>query len=357
MPENFIKKFDLNLVSQREIRLFTVSCLFGAYINFTKKVIGFSYNAIGYISFGSRVGTFLLNEKDFAKKVEKLLQNKGIREVNKVLGKADKLYFKAESVLNRKIEWVRQNPRIYLLQVIKFYPEYFAALNTYNAFWKFVGNDKDKLPAKILKNILIRRHQVSQLYPAVDLLIDGAMRAIDVKSKFFGDLLWQMTRLELKKYLAKNFISNRQRDELIARRRAYLYLAWENNSKSKIISQYKIVKKIYKNLTKFKQNESVVGFCSYPGLAKGRVYILPSIKSCPKSSFVIVANSTHPQYTSLIKKSCAIVADEGGILSHASVISREMKIPCIIGTKIATKLFKDDDMVEVDANKGIVRKI
>jgi rifampicin phosphotransferase len=46
-----------------------------------------------------------------------------------------------------------------------------------------------------------------------------------------------------------------------------------------------------------------------------------------------------------------------GLMSHEVIIIRELKIPCIIGTKIATKVFKDGDKVEVDANKGIVRKI
>ena len=66
---------------------------------------------------------------------------------------------------------------------------------------------------------------------------------------------------------------------------------------------------------------------------------------------------THPKDIVLIGKSLAIVTDEGGILSHAAIIAREMKKPCIIGTKIATKVFKDGDLVEVDANKGVVRKI
>ena len=58
-----------------------------------------------------------------------------------------------------------------------------------------------------------------------------------------------------------------------------------------------------------------------------------------------------------MKKSAAIVSDEGGITSHAAIVSRELKIPCVIGTKIATKVFKDGDLVEVDANKGIVRLV
>ena len=58
-----------------------------------------------------------------------------------------------------------------------------------------------------------------------------------------------------------------------------------------------------------------------------------------------------------MEKSAAIVTDAGGILCHAAIVSRELKIPGVIGTKYATKVFKDGDLVEVDANKGIVRKI
>jgi len=58
-----------------------------------------------------------------------------------------------------------------------------------------------------------------------------------------------------------------------------------------------------------------------------------------------------------MKKAVAFVTDEGGITCHAAIISREMKKPCIIGTKIATRALKDGDLVEVDANKGVVRKV
>ena len=51
----------------------------------------------------------------------------------------------------------------------------------------------------------------------------------------------------------------------------------------------------------------------------------------------------------------SIVTDEGGITCHAAVVSREMKIPCVVGTQVATSVLKDGDLVEVDANKGIVK--
>ena len=56
-------------------------------------------------------------------------------------------------------------------------------------------------------------------------------------------------------------------------------------------------------------------------------------------------------------KAVAIVTDEGGLLSHAAIISRELKIPCIVGTKFATSMIKTGDLIEVDAEKGIIKII
>jgi len=74
-----------------------------------------------------------------------------------------------------------------------------------------------------------------------------------------------------------------------------------------------------------------------------------------KKGDILVAGQTRPTLMTAIHKAGAIVTDEGGIISHAAIISRELKKPCIIGTKIATKILKDGDLVEVDANNGIVK--
>lgn len=74
-----------------------------------------------------------------------------------------------------------------------------------------------------------------------------------------------------------------------------------------------------------------------------------------KKGDIIVSPMTTPEYTAIFKKVKAIITNEGGITCHAAVISREFKIPAVIGTKIATKVLKDGDLVEVDANKGVVK--
>ncbi len=66
---------------------------------------------------------------------------------------------------------------------------------------------------------------------------------------------------------------------------------------------------------------------------------------------------TTPDFLPAMERAAAFVTEEGGITCHAAIVAREMKKPCVIGTKIATKVFKDGDRVEVDATKGVVRKI
>lgn len=72
---------------------------------------------------------------------------------------------------------------------------------------------------------------------------------------------------------------------------------------------------------------------------------------------ILVAGMTSPEFIIAMRKAAAIVTDHGGMTSHAAIVSRELGIPCIVGTRVATHAFKDGDRVEVDAERGIVRKI
>jgi len=109
-----------------------------------------------------------------------------------------------------------------------------------------------------------------------------------------------------------------------------------------------------------KRSKKVVrGTTAYPGEAKGEVLIVsnPSEVKPPQKPFILVAPNTDPNFTPLIERCLAIVTDEGGILSHAAIVSRELKKPTVIGTKFATQILKSGDLVEVDAEKGVVRKL
>lgn len=72
---------------------------------------------------------------------------------------------------------------------------------------------------------------------------------------------------------------------------------------------------------------------------------------------VLVTSMTRPEFIPIMKKASAIVTDEGGITCHAAIVSREFGIPCITGTQNATKLLKDGDLIDVNANHGLVKII
>ncbi len=76
-----------------------------------------------------------------------------------------------------------------------------------------------------------------------------------------------------------------------------------------------------------------------------------------KAGNIIVTSMTSPAYVQAMKGAKAIITDEGGITCHAAIVSRELGIPCIIGTRTATKMLHDGDYVEIDAEKGTVRKL
>ncbi|MEN9582678.1 MAG: pyruvate, water dikinase [Candidatus Parcubacteria bacterium] len=76
-----------------------------------------------------------------------------------------------------------------------------------------------------------------------------------------------------------------------------------------------------------------------------------------KQGDILVTSMTRPEFVPLMKLAGAVITNEGGITCHAAIVSRELNIPCVIGTKIATRALKDGDIVEVDANKGIITVI
>ena len=96
-----------------------------------------------------------------------------------------------------------------------------------------------------------------------------------------------------------------------------------------------------------------------PGVVRGRVKIISTPKDMAKmqQGDVLVAIATNPDVVPAMKKAAAIITEQGGVTCHAAIVSRELGIPCVIGTKIATKVLRDGDLVEVNAANGVVKKL
>ncbi len=98
------------------------------------------------------------------------------------------------------------------------------------------------------------------------------------------------------------------------------------------------------------------GIAASPGIASGKVKIVKKMSDLDKiqKGDILVTEMTNPDMVVTMQKSDAIITDEGGSTSHAAIVSREMGIPCVVGTKQATSLLKDGQIVTVDGGSGKV---
>ena len=101
----------------------------------------------------------------------------------------------------------------------------------------------------------------------------------------------------------------------------------------------------------------VVSFGKKSVKGKVRILLTPRNVNKMKKGEILVAPMTSPDFVVAMRKAAAVITDEGGMTSHAAIVSRELGIPCIVGAKIATKSLKNGMLIEVDTDKGIVRKI
>jgi phosphohistidine swiveling domain-containing protein len=120
-----------------------------------------------------------------------------------------------------------------------------------------------------------------------------------------------------------------------------------------------IARELFKDLAPKKFTGTLHGQCGATGKASGKVRVIHHMAHLDsfKKGEVLVTAATNPAFVVAMKKAAAIVTDEGGITCHAAILSRELDIPCVIGTKIATHVLKDGDRLKIDATEGIVKKV
>ncbi len=145
----------------------------------------------------------------------------------------------------------------------------------------------------------------------------------------------------------------RQRNTFILMQSEKEIISLPEDSQRILLLKQKLIKK------QSKQNGAIHGSIANTGTAVGRVSICRGIESLSKvrQGDVLVTSMTRPEFMPALKKAVAVITDEGGITCHAAIVARELNIPAVIGTKIATKILRDGMMVEVKGNHGIVNII
>ena len=234
--------------------------------------------------------------------------------------------------------------------------------------FKDLTENWEKLQTEIIKRYKIKKElkNVFYIFSSMIFLRDERKKYTQISNHFFDlfyarlakilkipfELLKVATDLDLKDEL------NGSKYKKILKDRGEIVIECYYNHNSTIFSGQDGVK-IYEILAASTSGEQkdLKGNSAYPGKVRGRVSVIMGETHFGKFNpgDILVAPMTRPEYLSLIKQAKAIVTDEGGITCHAAIISRELKKPCIIGTRVATKVLHDGDLVEVDADKGLVK--
>lgn len=152
------------------------------------------------------------------------------------------------------------------------------------------------------------------------------------------------------------FISKKQLPKDIDKRKDFVLIEIKKDADEVYYEKEKL-DDIY--IPKYNSDSEIKGVSASSGRVSGIVKIVKDINDSQKvvEGDILVASMTDPRHLSAMKKAAAFVTDEGGITCHAAIVARELKKPCVIGTKIATKVFKDGDEVEVDADNGVIKKL
>ncbi|MFA6307584.1 MAG: PEP-utilizing enzyme [Patescibacteria group bacterium] len=341
---------------KRNLSLFTYSCVARAYSYNMIDFVNVSYGPIA--AYGNKDYWYsLLNMQYLTDSIAKNILEDD-KWLDKVRKKSLDNFEKFKENFNRQLKLVESKPIDFLIWVIKNYPDYFASLGLYNGLWRYMeynNNSQRNMADGSTDKIADERSQVAILYPLVEKYLKSAIKSMLSSLNLPKIDYLLLTREELQDVLENNMVNKELQILIKKRSKGYVYL-YKDNIETIIFDKDVLNKVKDYAIPKVKNSDIVYGIAAYGGLVKGKVVLDLKNFASYKEPIYITA-MTHPDEVPWLKKCLAIVTDEGGVLSHVAVIAREFKIPALMGTKVATQIFKDGDMVEVDANKGIVKKI
>ncbi|MEK7542817.1 MAG: PEP-utilizing enzyme [Patescibacteria group bacterium] len=329
--------------SVRDITLLTCSIFTESHIVSFKKIFGVNFyinfwykrkdgqivfyrSGSEYDAFAKKVGVRCLKDANFTKEVTNIL----VRMTDFI-----NLFLKENNTLNKLL------PRRH---------EFFNTYRDFFAYHQVVYWAGEYLTKARIEN----KKQKESASGTVEIL----GRAYKYNEKVVPDVEGYFIKLGIGNFvyseIDKNMLKNKKR---ITERRSILLLGKE----MRVLSSFeadKIGKAIREDYEEYlKTIKEVKGLGVSKGIVTGKVRLvldLSKLQNCQEGD-VLVTTMTRPQFNNSIRNVKAIVTDEGSMLCHASMLAREFNIPCVVGTKNATKLLKDGDSVEVDADEGVVK--
>lgn len=340
--------------TEREVDLFTASSIAIGYTVYLKKYLGVNFKAILLIYKHDVVNSH--REENDYKKVLSLTKDKSkFVSILNELEKRNKILRRYIGLKDRDLSKLSDSDfKNFFMIFSRSYCEYFP-LFVLPRYFGLMLNFED-LPRKTYdKLIRLRGTSMSELIQEKFLpLLFGE---IQHRKKIKSQLLFYAFPKEIESLLSdRGTISNailERRSKycavLIKRNKFFVYYG-RKARKIELSASSSVLERLPREIS---------GKTAYGrGILRGRVKLVVRRNDIKNAGgLILVTPMIQIRFKPFLKKVLAIVTDEGGIGCHAAIISREFKIPCIVGTRIASKVLKDGDFVEINMDKGIIRKL
>ncbi len=233
--------------------------------------------------------------------------------------------------------------------------------------------EKQSKTTQIEKETLKNKYSINhktlfyfQLLQRVTMFYDNRKKAQMHGFYSMGRILKELAKraeidFDLAKYIFPHEITKLITKEIspqeLYQRRKHTYIDYETLPPKILVGEEaaSAEEKLWKMVT-LSQNE-LNGACANPGTVIARARVIRSTKhlSQLQKGEILVTGMTSPEYVPALGKAVGIITDDGGITCHAGIIARELKLPCIVGTKTATRRIKTGDLLDLRAHHGTVR--
>lgn len=260
---------------------------------------------------------------------------------------------KIDAQANKLTSWCEKNILfdINLIDFLNIFGEYATYHMLPRNIIDFIPKNKIKETLSTLKEIRLKTEELP------DIAEKKIISCLNKKAKELSlenHLLHCLTKKDLINYLETNKLPEKKDLQ-----RRYLKCMLINHKQKQTVKVGFFAQKEEEKLFKKENISFLKGQIAHKGITKGIARIIANPYSFKQfnQGDILISPMTRPDFLPLMNKASAIITDAGGLLCHAAIVAREIGKPCIIGTKNATSIFSDGDLVEVNANKGIVRKL
>ncbi|MFA6252414.1 MAG: PEP-utilizing enzyme [Candidatus Paceibacterota bacterium] len=220
-------------------------------------------------------------------------------------------------------------------------------------------DDDIKFFAEFIQRMGVYRLEQKEIYAGLEFAYLSLLKNISQKINLgVEDMLNLYTSKEIIDFLNRGKKVNSEK----IKKRKKIVACLVKSEKLQVLEGEKVFAFMEKNIKKPEDIKVLKGLSANKGIYSGEAYVMPDVTISElkhhfdkfKKGQILIADITQPNMMLLIKKASAIVTNQGGIACHSAIISREFNIPCVIGTKVATKVIKTGDKIEVNGNNGTV---